>query len=142
MSSPDAIPQEPGIARGYPKAAWCGVALFGAAAVMLGAYAAHGLEARASEATIATVNTAVRYQMWHTLALAAVLIWQRLEPAIRLWPVVLLWVLGIAAFSGSLYAMALGGLRVGLVTPFGGLLLMGGWLALGIAACRPAQQRT
>jgi len=135
------IPQEPSASRGYHKAAWCGVALSGAAAVMLGAYAAHGLSAWASEATIATVDTAVRYQMWHTLALVAVLIWQRLEPQARLWPVMALWALGIAAFSGSLYALALGGLGVGLLTPLGGLLLMAGWLALGIAACRPATSR-
>lgn len=104
---------------------------------MLGAYAAHGLADWASEATIATVNTAVRYQMWHTLALMAVLIWQRLEPQARLWPVMTLWALGMIAFSGSLYAMALGEWRVGLVTPLGGLLLISGWLALGIMAlCR------
>lgn len=121
------------------KAAWCAIALSGAGAVMLGAYAAHGLAAWANEATIATVNTAVRYQMWHTLALMAVLIWQRLEPQTRLWPVMALWALGMIAFSGSLYAMALGEWRVGLVTPLGGLLLIAGWLALGVAACRPAR---
>lgn len=108
---------------------------------MLGAYAAHALSAWASEATIAMVNTAVRYQMWHTLALLAVLIWQRFEPQARLWPIMALWALGIAAFSGSLYAMALGGLRVGLVTPLGGLLLIAGWLALGMAACRSPRHR-
>jgi uncharacterized membrane protein YgdD (TMEM256/DUF423 family) len=132
--------QQDSKALGY-KAAWCGVALSGAAVVMLGAYASHGLSAWASEVTIATVDTAVRYQMWHTLALMAVLIWQRLEPGARLWPVMALWALGVVAFSGSLYAMALGGLRVGLVTPLGGLLLMAGWLALGIAACRPARRK-
>ncbi len=112
------------------------LALSGAVAVALGAYAAHGMAARADEAAVAAVNTAVRYQMWHTLALLALLVWQRFEPTINLRPVMALWILGVAAFSGSLYAMALGGFGVGLVTPLGGLALIAGWLTLGVTAWR------
>jgi uncharacterized membrane protein YgdD (TMEM256/DUF423 family) len=40
----------------------------------------------------------------------------------------------MGCFSGSLYLMALAGLNLGIVTPIGGLLLMAGWLALGVIA--------
>ena len=52
---------------------WCVVALLGATMVMLGAYAAHGLSARTSAAMVDIVETGVRYQAWHTLAMLAVL---------------------------------------------------------------------
>ncbi|GAA3909564.1 DUF423 domain-containing protein [Halomonas cibimaris] len=117
------------------------VALLGATAVGLGAYAAHGMASWAEQSTIATVNTAVRYQMWHTLALMGALVWQQLAPRLPLCPVIALWLGGTAAFSGSLYALALGGLSVGLVTPLGGLLLIAGWLALGVTAWRSGRCR-
>ncbi|MDN6180027.1 MAG: DUF423 domain-containing protein [Halomonas subglaciescola] len=120
----------------WHKAAWCLVALLGASAVALGAYAAHGMAAWADQAAVATVNTAVRYQMWHTLALSGALVWQQCAPQMRLCPVIALWLCGTAAFSGSLYALAFTELAVGLITPLGGLLLITGWLALGVAALR------
>lgn len=113
---------------------WCGVALSGALMVMLGAYAAHGLEARASADLVSAVETGVRYQAWHTLAMLAVLVWRSSRPLAGQRWVLALWALGIAGFSGSLYLMALAGLNLGIVTPIGGLLLMAGWLALGVVA--------
>ncbi len=113
---------------------WCVVALLGATMVMLGAYAAHGLAARTSAAMVDIVETGVRYQAWHTLAMLAVLAWRSQRPLPGQQVVLALWALGVLAFAGSLYLMALAGLSVGIVTPIGGLLLMAGWLALGVTA--------
>ena len=113
---------------------WCVVALSGAVMVMLGAYAAHGLAARTSAAMVDIVETGVRYQAWHTLAMLAVLAWRSHYSHPGQQVVLALWALGVLAFAGSLYLMALAGLSVGIVTPIGGLLLMAGWLALGVTA--------
>jgi len=113
---------------------WCVVALLGATMVMLGAYAAHGLSARTSAAMVDIVETGVRYQAWHTLAMLAVLAWRSHRPHPGQQIVLALWALGMLAFAGSLYLMALAGLNVGIVTPIGGLLLMAGWLSLGVTA--------
>nr|WP_290701527.1 DUF423 domain-containing protein [Halomonas sp. UBA3074] len=113
---------------------WCVVALSGATMVMLGAYAAHGLAAHTSAAMVDIVETGVRYQAWHTLAMLAVLVWRSHRPHPGQQIVLALWALGMLAFAGSLYLMALAGLSVGIVTPIGGLLLMVGWLSLGVTA--------
>lgn len=118
------------------KWAWVGVALSGATAVGLGAYAAHGLSARVSTHLVSAVETGVRYQAWHTLAIMVLLVWQSVHPLAGQRWVIALWALGIACFSGSLYLMALVGLNLGIVTPLGGALLIAGWLALGVVALR------
>lgn len=118
------------------KAWWCIAALSGAVMVMLGAYAAHGLAARTTEAMVSAVETGVRYQAWHTLAIIMVLVWRQVQPLAGQRWVLALWALGMACFSGSLYLMALAGLSLGIVTPIGGVLLMAGWLALGAVAIK------
>ena len=106
-------------------------------AVALGAFAAHGLKARLGADLLAAFETGVRYQMFHALALLAVA-W-----ACTRWPGELvsasgwLFVAGTVLFSGSLYALALSGVRgLGMVTPFGGLAFLSGWLCLAWAAIR------
>lgn len=116
------------------KVWWCIAALSGAIMVMLGAYAAHGLASRTTEAMVSAVETGVRYQAWHTLAVMIVLVWRQVQPLAGQRWVLALWALGMSCFSGSLYLMALAGLNLGIVTPIGGLLLMAGWLALGAVA--------
>lgn len=116
------------------KVWWCIAALSGAIMVMLGAYAAHGLAAHTTEAMVSAVETGVRYQAWHTLAVMLVLVWRQVQPLAGQRWVLALWALGMSCFSGSLYLMALAGLNLGIVTPIGGLLLMAGWLALGAVA--------
>ncbi|HEX7157036.1 MAG TPA: DUF423 domain-containing protein [Burkholderiaceae bacterium] len=108
-------------------------AAFGLTGVAAGAFGAHGLKARLSPDEMAVFETAVRYQMWHALALLGTA-W-----ACSQWPGTAsraagaCFAIGIVLFSGSLYALALTGLRpLGAVTPFGGLALMGGWVLLGI----------
>lgn len=112
-------------------------AAFGGLGVIAGAFGAHALKATLGADRIALWQTAVDYQIWHALALLAL---AALAPAFDKRPLRLagmLFTLGIVLFSGSLYLLALGAPRMlGLVTPFGGLALIGGWLALGWAGLR------
>jgi uncharacterized membrane protein YgdD (TMEM256/DUF423 family) len=112
-------------------------ALSGFIAVGAGAFGAHGLKARLTPDLLAVFDTGARYQMLHALALLAVA-W-----AITRWPgraaLASGWcfVAGTVVFSGSLYLLALTGVRsLGAVTPFGGVLLLAGWLLLALAAWR------
>ncbi|HEY4320001.1 MAG TPA: DUF423 domain-containing protein [Gemmatimonadales bacterium] len=111
-------------------------ALFGALAVILGAFGAHALQARLDAHDLQTYETAVRYQMYHAFALfaAAWLISQRLPQAGRAaW----LFLAGIVIFSGSLYLLVATGQRwLGAVTPLGGLCFIAGWIYLAVAAGR------
>jgi uncharacterized membrane protein YgdD (TMEM256/DUF423 family) len=102
-----------------------------------GAFGAHALRARLSPELLAVFETGARYQMYHALGLFAAA-W-----AVTRWPgpwaVRAGWffVLGTLLFSGSLYALALSGVRwLGAVTPFGGVALLAGWASLVLAARR------
>lgn len=110
--------------------------LSGAASVLLGAFAAHGLRARLSEQHLAVFQTAVHYQQWHSLALLLVGLWLLRQSSLYLRLACAAWLLGMLLFSGSLYALVLWGWPVGLLTPLGGLCLVAGWLAVSLAAWR------
>jgi uncharacterized membrane protein YgdD (TMEM256/DUF423 family) len=81
-------------------------------------------------------NTAVQYQMWHAVglvAIAALPLPGRSAPAMFL-------AAGTLIFSGTLYVMALTGIRwLGAVTPVGGLLMIAGWTLLAWRALRQPQ---
>ncbi len=105
--------------------------------VALGAFAAHGLKARLDPNLLAIFETGVRYQMYHALGLLAVA-W-----ACTRWPGAWVnasgWLLiaGTLIFSGSLYVLALTGMRwIGAITPIGGLAFLTGWLCLAWAALK------
>lgn len=112
--------------------------LLGGLAVALGAFGAHTLEARLSPDDLSTFQTAVRYQMYHALALLAVAF------ALDRWPDAgvlnlagWLFVAGVVLFSGSLYLLSLAGIRwMGAVAPLGGAAFIAGWLCLALAAWR------
>lgn len=112
---------------------WVGLAaLFGLTAVAAGAFAAHGLQAQGDVRAAELVETASRYQMWHALAMLAYLAYGR-GNRLPVWS----WSAGIALFSFSLYALALGAPRaVGVITPVGGSALLLGWAALAWQAFR------
>ena len=102
--------------------------LFAFAGVAAGAFGAHGLKTRIAPEMLAVFEIAVRYQMYHAFALIACA-WAAVK-----WPGPLvsmsawLFVAGIIVFSGSLYALSLTGLRwLGVITPVGGVALLGGW---------------
>jgi uncharacterized membrane protein YgdD (TMEM256/DUF423 family) len=112
-------------------------ALWAALGVILGAFGAHALEARLEGAgQVASWQTAVRYQMWHALALLLVgalgARWGRLGFAP--WG----FLVGSVLFSGSIYCLALDVARpvMGPITPLGGLLMIAGWVALAWKAWR------
>lgn len=107
-------------------------AILGGLAVMAGAFAAHGLRNRLEESMLAVFEVGVRYQMYHALAIVAV----TAGPAMLLgqkWTIWACWswIFGVAVFSGSLYLLALTGVRwFGAITPFGGVALITGWALL------------
>jgi len=102
-----------------------------------GAFGAHALRARLAPDLLVIFETGARYEMYHALALVAVA-W-----AAQRWPgpatsaAGWLFVAGTLLFSGSLYALALSGVRaIGAVTPFGGVAFLAGWALLAYAAVR------
>ena len=113
-------------------------ALSGFIAVALGAFAAHGLKARLSPDLLATFEIGVRYQMFHALALLGVGWAATRWPGGAVTAAGWLFVAGTLLFSGSLYALALSGVRgLGAVAPFGGAAFIAGWTALAWAALQP-----
>lgn len=112
-------------------------ALLAAAAVVLGAFGAHALKARLGPELTALWHTAVQYHLWHALGVLAVGLAALQLDAASLRIAGALFLAGIALFSGSLYALALGAPRaIGAITPLGGLAFIGGWLALALAVAR------
>jgi uncharacterized membrane protein YgdD (TMEM256/DUF423 family) len=111
---------------------------FGALGVALGAFGAHALRDRLGADMLAIFETGVRYQVYHAFALVAVF------AALMKWPGSgllaasgWLFVAGIIIFSGSLYILALSGVRTwGAVTPLGGVAFLAGWICLLVAAVR------
>ena len=106
-------------------------------AVAAGAFGAHALRVRLAPDLLAVFETAARYQMYHALGLVAVA-W-----AAARWPGGLvewagwLFVAGTVLFSGSLYGLALTGVRwLGAITPLGGVAFLVGWLCLALAVRR------
>jgi uncharacterized membrane protein YgdD (TMEM256/DUF423 family) len=115
-------------------------ALLGAIAVATGAFGAHALKSRLVPEMQVIWQTAAQYHFWHALALALVGLFMMLKPDAALATIAAwLFIAGIALFSGSLYALALTGVRgLGAVTPLGGLAFIAGWLALAWAVWRHA----
>ena len=107
------------------------VGITGASAVLLGAFGAHALRGVLDARGAELWHTAVNYHAWHALALAvAVGLGRGRSRCVAM----VAFAVGIVLFSGSLYALALGAPRwVGIITPFGGLAFVAGWLALGWA---------
>ena len=130
--------------RGGAWGAWGARAFFPMAAisafvsVAAGAFAAHALRDRLAPQALAVFETAARYQMYHALALFAAA-W-----AVRRWPAsrMPVWAgisfaAGTVLFSGSLYALALSGVRLlGAITPLGGVAFLAGWACLAAVSLR------
>jgi len=112
-------------------------ALSAALAVAAGAFGAHALKARLPPDLLAVFDTGARYHLFHALGLIGVA-WaaSRFPGAAVTWAGWLL-VAGTVLFSGSLYALALTGVRaLGAITPLGGVAFIAGWLCLAWAAWR------
>ncbi|MGI2909261.1 DUF423 domain-containing protein [Tolypothrix sp. VBCCA 56010] len=113
-------------------------AIFGGLSVAGGAFASHALREKISDRSLEIFETAARYQMYHALALLLVAlllsIYQQSPPPTLLasgW----LFIIGIALFSGSLYALSLTNVKIlGAIAPLGGAAFIVGWGALAFAA--------
>ncbi len=108
--------------------------------VALGAFGAHGLKSRVAPDMLVVWQTGVQYHLAHALGLLLIGILCQMMPDPALvrnagWAILV----GIILFSGSLYVMVLSGVRVlGIITPFGGVAFLIGWLLLIIAAWKQA----
>ena len=112
-------------------------AIFGFLSVLLGAFGAHALKAHLTPAMLVIFETGVRYQAYHAFALLAA------SWAVNVFNSKLIaragtcFVAGIIIFSGSLYILALTGIKTfGAITPIGGLLLGAGWIFMILGATK------
>lgn len=116
-------------------------ALSGFLCVTIGAFAAHGLSKVLEPKELAWIETGVKYQMFHTLAIMGIGIAQLCRESLVANKMANVaagsWVLGLLLFSGSLYALALGaGKFLVWVTPIGGTLFLIGWLCLAYGSLK------
>ncbi|MBI4289933.1 MAG: DUF423 domain-containing protein [Betaproteobacteria bacterium] len=111
------------------------------AAVGLGAFGAHALKTRIAPELLAVYHTGVDYHFYHALGLLAVgLVALRTPESTYLRVSGWLMTAGILIFSGSLYALALTGVRaLGAVTPFGGVAFLLAWAMFAIAVLRASR---
>jgi uncharacterized membrane protein YgdD (TMEM256/DUF423 family) len=108
-------------------------AINGGIAVAAGAFGAHGLKERISQHSLEIFETAVRYQMFHALAMILCAVIATSGARTAGW----LFQAGILVFSGSLYLLALTETKwLGAITPVGGLAFLAGWAALAWSALR------
>ncbi len=104
-------------------------ASFSFLSVAIGAFAAHGLKLQGYEQMV--FETGVRYQFYHSLALLLVGAIAIQKPTWVPNAVPVLFVSGILVFSGSLYILALTGIKwLGAITPIGGMCFLIGWFVL------------
>ncbi len=106
-------------------------------AVAAGAFGAHGLKAKLTPQLLETWEVGARYHVYHALGLIAVGLLATLRPSglanASGWAMLV----GIVIFSGSLYALALSGVRMlGAITPIGGLAFLAAWVLFALAALR------
>ena len=118
--------------------------ILGFIGIILGAFAAHGLESLISEESIATFQTGVEYQIYHALLLmflsSQTFTTEKLNK-------VLFWLilLGVVFFSGSIYGLATNSLSafdfkvIGWVTPIGGTLLIISWIMIFVNVLKKAK---
>lgn len=116
--------------------------IYGFLAVALGAFGAHGLKARLGALPDGVQRaewwqTAAQYHLVHALAIALAGYLTARSPSTAATVAGWCFASGVLLFSGSLYAMTLSGIRVlGAVTPFGGLLMLVGWVCVALTAFR------
>jgi uncharacterized membrane protein YgdD (TMEM256/DUF423 family) len=112
-------------------------AISAAISVAAGAFGAHALKARLPTDLLAIFETGARYHMYHAIGIVlAAWASSRFPGAAATWAG-WLFLAGTVLFSGSLYALALSGVRaLGAVTPLGGVAFIAGWIALALAALR------
>lgn len=112
-------------------------AVSGFLSVALGAFGAHGLEGRISEKMMKTWEKAVDYQMFHTTAIFVTALLMTKLSSTSLVSAGWFFLIGILLFSGSLYIYSTSGIKfLAMITPFGGVAFLIGWVLLGYATVR------
>ena len=114
--------------------------LIGALSVALGAFAAHGLKQIVPADVVTTFETGVRYQFYHAFALLFVaILYEKYAGSLLQWAGNCFQI-GIILFSGSLYVLTalkatdtVGVSKIGILTPFGGLFFIAGWILMVLA---------
>ena len=108
-----------------------------ALAVCIGAFGAHGLQARLDSYSLSVYEKGVFYHFIHALGMLAVPLLVRaglISESAGKWTGWLL-LAGIVLFSGSLYVLAITGVRtLGAVTPFGGVSFIAAWVTVAVCA--------
>lgn len=133
VSSPDSL-SSPTAATAVARIYIITGAIMAGLAVVLGAFAAHGLKTILSPSELATFETGVRYQMYHGLALLCLPGLAALITAKWANRVARCFVIGCVLFSGSLYLLATAGVKwFGPITPLGGVFFIVGWILLIVA---------
>ena len=118
--------------------------LFGFIGVAAGAFGAHGLRDKVSARDLEIWHTGAHYQQLHAVLLLAVALWAMHaraggQPTSLHGVAMALLTAGMIIFSGTLYAMTLGGPRIlGAITPLGGLCLLGAWATVALIGLRSA----
>lgn len=115
-------------------------AVMSALGIALGAFGAHALKARLDPKLLEVYQTGVHYHLFHALGLAVVglsALKINASPLLA-WSGALMFA-GIILFSGSLYLLAISGMRwLGAITPFGGSAFIAAWVLFAIAVWRAA----
>lgn len=116
-------------------------AIFAATAVALGAFGAHALDGLLNERFTKAYESAVRYQMYHALALLFCVVLLHIKPHKLFSLATKLFIIGILLFSGSLYLLVFFYLQhitqlnfIGAITPLGGICFISGWICLALGA--------
>lgn len=108
-------------------------ALGGVSGVALAALGSHLVSGLDGGDGLAAWRSANQMHLLHSVALLATAVWERAQPSAWLRAAGLGMVLGMAAFSGSIYLSVALGTSTGGIAPLGGLLLMGAWVLLAVA---------
>lgn len=105
--------------------------------IALGAFAAHGLKASLDTNSLNIFRTGVQYQMVHAVGFILLGLWQETRAGRSALFSASCFGFGSVFFSGSLYLLALTGIKwLGAITPLGGLAFLAGWLAWGASSFR------
>jgi uncharacterized membrane protein YgdD (TMEM256/DUF423 family) len=110
------------------------IAFLGAITIVLGAFGAHVIAEILTEKQLSSFETAVRYQMYHVIALLFVNTYSKFSIQTKN-TINYLFLVGILFFSGSIYAISFGipAKYIWFITPLGGLLFILGWLKMSIS---------